>query len=451
MTGKRQVVIQAADSGMQDRLRVLLSEFNCTIRPGRTPAEALALVRSSAPELLVAVFGAGDGDPVAFLSEVADLGVPVLILAGEPDVEIAVSCIRAGALDFLLLPLDEDRIRKIFEKVFGRMPSAAPEGDRSIVTCDAGMKRTIDLAVRVAASRAPVFVQGESGTGKELFARLVHDHSDRAQGPFVAVNCAALPENLLESELFGHEKGAFTGATAKKAGKFELADGGTLLLDEVTEMPVHLQAKLLRVLQEGEVDRIGGGRPVRVDVRIVATTNRDLKKSMEEGEFREDLYHRLNTIPLRIPPLRQRKGDVPLLARHFVEKYNQIDGRCVRELTEAAAARLCSVAFSGNVRELENVIRRAVLLCDGIRIQPEDLMMEEEMAAETAESLSPEGLPEALLTAPLKEVEKQMILHTLRRTDGNRTHAAQLLGISVRTLRNKLNEYRTDAPLSEAL
>ena len=435
------VVIQAETEGERAALKGLLAGLSCEVTETGRVEEVASLILKTAPVL---TFCQTDpGSALRLLDEARDAAI--VVIGTSTDVTLAVSCIRKGAVDYLAAPAEEDRVKKIAERFL--VPVITEGGPRSIVTRDAGMQRTISLASRVAASRAPVFIQGESGTGKELFARYVHDHSDRARGAFVAVNCAALPETLLESELFGHEKGAFTGAAAKKAGKFEQADGGTLLLDEITEMPVHLQAKLLRVLQEGEVDRVGGSRPVSIDVRIIATTNRDLKTAMDDGIFREDLYHRLNTIPLKIPPLRNRKADILILARHFIDKYNRIDGRSVRELTEGAVKRLESFAFSGNVRELENLIRRAVLLSDGIRIRPEDLLVEEDVARMAEEPAAAPAMPSDFVDMPLKEIEKQVILSTLQRTDGNRTHAAQMLGISVRTLRNKLNEYRGDTPI----
>jgi two-component system response regulator FlrC len=303
------------------------------------------------------------------------------------------------------------------------------------------MERLLNLAARVADSTASVLIQGESGTGKELFARFIHEQSNRRKMPFVAVNCAALPETLLESELFGHEKGAFTGALSKKPGKFELANRGTLLLDEITEMPFHLQAKLLRVLQEKVVDRVGGTAPVPVDVRVVSTTNRDIREAIADKAFREDLYYRLNTIPLVIPPLRDRLGDLAPLCDCFIRKYSILDARGVKSMTGKAVEVLRHQPFAGNVRELENIIHRAVLLCDTDTIDVRDLLLDGEPPQDdTAEKQS--GFPHDMALSPLREMEERMIFHTLDKTEGNRTHAAKILGISVRTLRNKLNEYK---------
>jgi two-component system response regulator FlrC len=309
------------------------------------------------------------------------------------------------------------------------------------------MEKLLKLAARVADSSASVLIQGESGTGKELLARFLHEKSTRRDQPFIAINCAALPENLLESELFGHEKGAFTGALAKKAGKFELADKGTLFLDEITEMQFHLQSKLLRVLQEKVVDRVGGTQPVDVDVRVIATTNRDAKAAVETQAFREDLFYRLNTIPLIIPPLRERRRDIEPLCDFFIKKYCRIDARSVKGLTDQALSVLINHTFPGNVRELENVIHRAVLLAETDMITPADLLMDDAADIPLADDDSGAEFAgaEDFSAGSLKEMEQKMIFKTLDQTEGNRTHAAKILGISVRTLRNKLNEYK--APL----
>jgi two-component system response regulator FlrC len=305
----------------------------------------------------------------------------------------------------------------------------------------------MELARSVAGSRATVLISGESGTGKEVFARYIHAASPRRGRPFVAVNCAALPESLLESELFGHEKGAFTGAVMRKAGKFELASGGTLLLDEVSEMRPPLQAKLLRVLQEGEIDRVGGRSPVPIDVRVLATTNHDLEKMIAEGGFRQDLYYRLNVIPLRLPPLRERSQDIPALVEHFLGKYRRGDGGRAEGVAPEAMERLKGAPWPGNVRELENVIERAVLVSSNGLIRAEHLFLGELPAPPPqGEQKVPAaaGVASRMPLSTLREMEKQMIARSLEETGGNRTHAAKILGISVRTLRNKLNEYRRE-------
>jgi DNA-binding NtrC family response regulator len=370
-----------------------------------------------------------------------------LFLSGNASVENAVAMIKAGALDFIVKPVDTAQIRLIIKNVFesdGNRHGATPQKQKTtrIVTGDDTMKRLLDLTKQVSDSKASILIQGESGTGKELFARFVHENSPRRDGPFIAINCGALPESLLESELFGHEKGAFTGAVSRKPGKFELADGGTLLLDEITEMAFHLQSKLLRVLQENEIDRVGGLHPIPIDIRVIATTNRDIKEAIDKENFREDLFYRLNVIPIKIPPLRSRKGDIPMLARHFIEKYNEIDRRNVKSLTNEAAEKLARLPFHGNVRELENIMERAILLSDGERIQPQDLLLDEDFDYDAVGSEGVDNLPSEMMTGPLKTVEKKLIFRTLDQTNGNRTHAAKMLGISVRTLRNKLNEYR---------
>jgi transcriptional regulator with GAF, ATPase, and Fis domain len=299
-----------------------------------------------------------------------------------------------------------------------------------------------------------VLISGESGTGKEMFARYLHHNSDRADKPFVAINCAALPEHLLESELFGHEKGAFTGAISRKLGRFELAHGGTILLDEITEMDLGLQAKLLRVLQESEFDRVGGVETVSVDVRVLATTNRDIEGAVREGKFRQDLFYRLNVIPLKLPALKERGDDVSLLAEFFINKFAATYGLGQLAITENAKQWLMDYDWPGNVRELQNLMERAVLLAGQGPIQTRHFLMGDEqwtpddLAGVSAdqkaasEAAPPTSMDEALSVMPLHEMEKRLILKSLEETTGNRTRAAELLGISVRTLRNKLNEYK---------
>ncbi len=296
----------------------------------------------------------------------------------------------------------------------------------------------IELAKEAAASKATVLIQGESGTGKEVLARYIHAHSPRSPQPFIAVNCAAIPEGLLERELFGHEKGAFTGAVNRQTGKFEWAHRGTILLDEISEMPLPLQAKLLRVLQEHEIERVGGRKPVPVDIRVIATTNRRLKDHTAAGKFREDLYYRLNVIPLNIPPLRERKGDIPLLVEHFIRKHSRAGNQPAPRMGQETVQHFCQYDWPGNVRELENMVERWLVLYQGGFLSSGHLFLNEGAAALPVASL---GKP----TMSVREMERALIMETLQATNGNRTQAAKILDISLRTLRNKLREYRGDA------
>jgi two-component system response regulator FlrC len=384
-----------------------------------------------------------DGEQVLLAARQRHPDMPVLIFSGPCTPESAVNTMKSGAFDIILKPLSEEIVKKVVARALAVtiMPEQAPpkraQSKHMIVTENSHMKRLLALARKIANSKAPVLLQGESGTGKELFARYLHNNSPRSQKSMIAVNCAALPDGLLESELFGHEKGAFTGAISRKLGKFELANESTILLDEISEMNLNLQAKLLRVLQESEIDRVGGHLPIPIDVRVVATTNRDIEVCIKEKKFRADLFYRLNVIPIKIIPLRDRKADIPILAKFFIDKYNVIDDRNVKGISEEALDILKNMNWAGNVRELENVIERAILLSDGNIIQPQNLFIGEPHKVQ-----SEKNLPHQLMSGTLKEMERQMIFRTLDETGGNRTHAADILGISVRTLRNKLNEYR---------
>jgi DNA-binding NtrC family response regulator len=369
----------------------------------------------------------------------ANQSLPVIVISADAGVSEAVEAMRSGASDFIVKPLTAEMIGIIATQTPSR-PFNAIRGKQdkkpTIITKNKEMHRLLEQSRDIADSQASIFIQGESGTGKELFARHIHNHSNRRHKPFVAINCSALPETLLESELFGHEKGSFTGAVTSKKGKFELANHGTMLLDEISEMDIQLQSKLLRVLQEREIDRIGGMEPIPVDVRIIATTNRDIEKQIRDGRFREDLFYRLNVVPFHLPPLRDKRDDIALLAQHFIEKYNRLDGRNVKGLTEEVVELLMQKPWKGNVRELENVIERALLMCKGDLIQKDDLLTHDK--SDAAEDVKLPFVP----TVSLKEMEKKVIFSALDQTDGNRTRAADILGISVRTLRNKLNEYR---------
>jgi len=380
------------------------------------------------------------------------IATPVVACGIGNDVEAAVRAIKAGAREFLPLPPDPDLIAAILAAVSGE--------SHAMIARDPAMRATIGRADQVAASEASILLVGESGSGKEVMARHIHRRSRRAGGPFVAVNCAALPETMLESELFGHEKGAFTGAVARRVGKFEAAHGGTLLLDEVSEMDVRLQAKLLRAIQEKEIDRLGGGAPVKVDVRLIATTNRDLSAEVRAGRFREDLYFRLNVVALRLPALRERPADIAPLAEHFARKYAEVNGLAYRPLAPAALVRLAAHHWPGNVRELENTLHRAVLLAAGETIgaeaielgplpvpaEPDLPPLPHHLAARGAAGADPRspaapGDVGVLVGRTVADVERDLILHTLGHCLGNRTHAATILGISIRTLRNRLRDY----------
>jgi DNA-binding NtrC family response regulator len=369
------------------------------------------------------------------------ISVPVVACGLGNDTKAAVGAIKCGAQEYIPLPPDPELIAAVLE--------AATEESSAIIFKDPAMAGILRLADQVAATDASVLITGESGTGKELIARHLHEKSQRSAQKFISVNCAAIPENLLESELFGHERGAFTGAVARRIGKFEEANGGTLLLDEISEMDARLQAKLLRAIQEREIDRVGGSEPIPVDIRLIATSNRDLEKAVNEGSFREDLYFRLNVVNLRLPALRDRSQDIDLLASHFIEKYAEVNGVLARPLSGAAMEKLRAHGWRGNVRELENAMHRAVLLATGEEIAPEAIMLSfdggESQAGQPQAArgsvTSPAADANALVGRTVAEVERDLILETLHHCFGNRTHAANILGISIRTLRNKLKQY----------
>ncbi|MFA5182581.1 MAG: sigma-54 dependent transcriptional regulator [Syntrophales bacterium] len=385
---------------------------------------------------------------------------PVILITAYGTVKTAVEAMKEGAAEFIMKPFSLDDLEFSVRNVLAARVELDTSGDdhedasfpasMEIITRNERIIKLLAMLKNVAKSRSSILIQGESGTGKELFARFIYLHSKRRQNSFVAVNCAAIPGNLLESEMFGYEKGAFTGALFRKPGKFELADGGTLLLDEVSEMDIQLQAKLLRVIQEGEIDRLGGKAPVPVDVRIIATTNIDLKAAIEEKKFRGDLFYRLNVIPLVIPALRERRDDIPLLADHFLKKYSQANDTKKPELSPQAIDSLLNHDWPGNVRELENTMERAVLICENNAIHPGDLFLDGDLLKENPHLLS--GQQESvklhmdMTNMTLKDVEKALIYETLTKVEGNKSKASRLLGISVRTMRNKLHEYQLEGP-----
>lgn len=380
--------------------------------------------------------------------------IPVVACGIEADSRKAVEAIKAGAKEYIPLPPDEELISAVLE--------AITEESHSLIYNSPQMRQVVEMAERIAPSDASVLITGESGTGKEVMARFIHRKSKRAAGNFISVNCAAIPENLLESELFGHEKGAFTGAVARRIGKFEEANNGTLLLDEISEMDARLQAKLLRAIQEKEIDRVGSTKPVPVNIRILATSNRDLQKEVAKGTFREDLYFRLNVISLALPPLRERTDELKALAEMFIQKYSKANGLPPRPLSESALLKLQAHSWPGNVRELENICHRAVLMASGNKIEAEAIILPSVAGAVPAVAVAPRPVeqpsvpqperveaepqgngntPKHLIGRTVASVERELILETLGHCLGNRTHAANILGISIRTLRNKLKQY----------
>jgi len=360
------------------------------------------------------------------------INAPVVTCGIGNETDAAVEAIQAGAKEYVPLPPDPELIAAILE--------AATEETSAIIHGSGPMEKMIALADQIAPSDASVLIVGESGTGKELIARQIHMKSKRANERFVSVNCAAIPENLLESELFGHEKGAFTGAVARRIGKFEEASGGTLLLDEISEMDPHLQAKLLRAIQEREIDRVGGSQPVKINIRVIATTNRDLAEEVREGRFREDLLFRINVFTLNLPPLRDRLDDINILAEHFAVKFAELNALPARPLEPAAIDALRAHHWRGNVRELENTMHRAVLLAEGDTIGPQAIMISDTLGA-NEDAGAAQADASAMVGRTVADVERDLILNTLGHCLGNRTHAANILGISIRTLRNKLKLY----------
>jgi two-component system, response regulator FlrC len=405
--------------------------------------QALNVLRSGRGADLLMVDVALDIRDLVLRLEAERISVPIIACGVSTDARAAVAAIHAGAKEYIPLPPDPELIAAVL--------AAVTDDTRELIYRDELMAHVVKLAQQIAPSDASVMITGESGTGKEVIARYVHSRSNRAKAPFISVNCAAIPENLLESELFGHEKGSFTGAVARRIGKFEEATGGTLLLDEISEMDVRLQAKLLRAIQERVIDRVGGTKPVPVDIRIIATSNRNLVEAVRAGTFREDLLFRLNVVNLKIAPLRERPADILELAQHFIKKYADANGVPPRPLSAEARRTLVLNRWPGNVRELENTLHRAVLLATGDEIGIDGILTPDGMRLDQARNptvahatLAAETVTRALVGRTVADVERDLILETLKHCLGNRTHAANILGISIRTLRNKLNEYADD-------
>jgi DNA-binding NtrC family response regulator len=446
------ILVVDDESEMRSALSHALTRNGFSVESAASGMEALVKIKKDPVSLVITDLKMPEMSGMEVLGAVkkATPGIPVIVITAYGSIHNAVEAMQAGAADYLLKPFSFETLEATVKKVLGAVDNNGQHRDgkqavryqppvKALVTQDPALLDILKLAKSVATSRATILIQGESGTGKELLATYIHEHSGFKDEPYVAINCAALPDTLAESELFGHEKGAFTGAVNRKMGKFELAKQGTVVLDEISEMSLPLQAKLLRVLQEREIDRVGGSRSISMQARVVAISNVDLKKAVSENKFREDLYYRINVVPFTIPPLRERKGDIPLLVAHFLEKYCCLNGLGKKKISDAAMAQLVNKEWKGNIRELENAIERALLISSGSELLPEHLFLD------LADNVGPPASSISMRAGmTVREMEKQLITKTLEDVDDNRTHAAELLGISIRTLRNKLREYKQD-------
>ncbi len=409
--------------------------------------DALVLFKQKEFDIVLSDYKMKEMDGVQLLKHIKNINkeTAFIIMTGYGTVETAVKAIKLGAYDFLLKPVTPEMIEHIMQRVTEMldlkqenktMRQELSDKFQNIIGKSKEMQEVFDLIQSIASARSTVMITGSSGSGKEMVARAIHYVSNRADKPFIKLNCAALPENLVEAELFGYEKGAFTDAKKTNRGRFELADGGTLLLDEISEMPMNLQSKLLRVLQEREFERIGSANTISIDVRIIATSNRNIKEFIAAGNFREDLYYRLNVIPIHLCELKERVVDIPLLVQHFVEKYNKENGKNIKGVDQSALNLFVKYSWPGNVRELENLIERAVVIAKS------DILTEDDFPVELAIGQAADDLPGLKVPMKLEEGSKFLILKTLEKFNGNKTKAADALGITTRTIRNKLAEYK---------
>jgi two-component system, NtrC family, response regulator HydG len=458
MTERPKVLVVDDEESHRIMLRAVLTAEGYAVTEAADGTEAVAAVGKEAFDVILLDIRMTNMDGIEALGEIRKISplVPVLIMTAYASVKTAVEALKAGAFDYLTKPLDIEEVKILIDKAMDHYHLRAENlvlkerlGDRfdfsRIIAASPKMKSLLETLAMVAPSDATVLIMGESGTGKEVIANAIHQNSPRAGEPFIKVACAALPETLLESELFGHEKGAFTGAVARREGRFQLAHRGTIFLDEVGEMSPALQTKLLRVLQEKEFEPLGSTRTVKVDIRVIAATNRDLEKEIREGRFREDLYYRLNVVPLVLPPLRERREDIPLLADHFLALFRQKNRKPITAISGKALDLLVRYDWPGNVRELENVVERAVILARDEVLVPADLPPQIRMLS-GGEGRDAFAVPPGM---SLDDMERALIIKTLDETGGNRTRAAEILGINRRTLQNKLKQYGLAVPPSE--
>ena len=455
--GLAPILVVDDESEMRSALSHALTRDGFAVESAASGTKALSKIKKDPVSLVITDLKMPEMSGMELLGAVKKIApeIPVIVITAYGSIHNAVEAMQAGAADYLLKPFSFETLGCTVKRVLGSIESngdqvhskhdtTAQTTIKTLVTQDPKLLDILKLAKSVAPSRSTVLIQGQSGTGKELLAAYIHEHSGFEDEPYVAVNCAALPDTLAESELFGHEKGAFTGAVSRKMGKFELAKHGTVVLDEISEMSLPLQAKLLRVLQEREVDRVGGSRSVPMHARVVAISNVDLKKAISENKFREDLFYRINVVPFTIPPLKERKKDIPLLVEHFLEKYCRLNNQDKKKVSKATMTQLVNNEWKGNIRELENSIERAVLISGGPELLPEHLFLDKADGASRSHSAIS---MQAGMT--VKEMERQLITKTLEEVNDNRTHAAELLGISIRTLRNKLKEYQQELEESQ--
>ncbi len=428
----KDILIVDDDENMNFALSETISRKNYSVDRAFSFLEAKEKLNFMNYPMVITDVRMPDGNGIKLVSEIKKRNpdTKVIVITAYGKIEDAVEALKNGAEDYILKPFPAEKILKLVERYFPKLFNHKPVTD--FLTVDENLLKMLERARKAARSDAAILITGESGTGKEVLARMIHNSSQRRNAAYIPINCAAIPENLLESELFGYEKGAFTGAEKFKPGKFELSDKGTLVLDEIGDMPLPLQAKILRVLQEKEVDRLGGSQTLPVDVRTISLTNKQIRKSIGEQAFREDLFFRLNVVEFDIPPLRERKSDIVFLANHFLKQYQQDSQSTIEGFSDDALEKLKAFQWPGNIRELQNVIQRATIFCDSKRIHGSDIEFNELLGSKSEKSSD---------IQTVAEMEKDLILKTLEKTGDNKSKAAEILGISSRTLRNKLKEY----------